>query len=227
MSDESVFGTLWKLYRKIGSVISTIEPCVLHTEHRNVSNPVKQDYVFWQALACATLLTDLSYSTTAWRVSSMSGVGITSHGVDTHQAELARSTAPVKNENRNRHHMTCMAENSLSTSSSLPRHQASLPPGIAGGHKSSQPALFGPATHDRAEGMGGELSAARLREDDLEHAAAGLIAALEVVQHREAPEGPDEEEVAGREDRDDRRRRGVPEQGHGVGFRKISQAGDS
>ena len=75
--------------------------------------------------------------------------------------------------------------------------------------------------------MGGELSAARLREDDLEHAAAGLIAALEVVQHREAPEGPDEEEVAGREDRDDRRRRGVAEQGHGVGFRKISQAGDS
>ena len=27
--------------------------------------------------------------------------------VGTHQAELASSTAPVKNENRNRHHMTC------------------------------------------------------------------------------------------------------------------------
>ena len=27
-----------------------------------------------------------------------------------HQAELASSTAPVKKENRNRHHMTCTAQ---------------------------------------------------------------------------------------------------------------------
>ena len=36
ITDIFGFGTLWKLYRKIGNVMSTIEPCVLRAPHRDV-----------------------------------------------------------------------------------------------------------------------------------------------------------------------------------------------
>ncbi len=62
----------------------------------------------------------------AWPSLAIPGPGVgSSHKIGTHQAELARSTAPVKKENRNRHHMTCAATAGyLSLSSRSPNKQA-------------------------------------------------------------------------------------------------------